>query len=385
MRSGRQITRSLATDLLRSQTQTWDEVATKLRFDPAGLLQGTNDDHDSADPGEAGPRFARAFPTVEVDVTASTGKIGHAHRAASVARTGKHEAVELRDRDDPRYDGLSVTRAVAHVNGEIATALLGMTLDDQRAIDARLVELDGTANKGRLGANAILGASLAAVHSAARTAARLYRTLNRYWNEQFAPSPPPTSRPCRSPMVNMISGGLHAGRNLDIQDILIIPLGAASYSDALEMCVGMYRAVGSVLRKRGLESVLVGDEGGYSPKLQATMSMPSRSLSRPSRLVDGYSGRDVAIAVDIASTHFFDPESGRYRLRASGDRDYDRSGLIELLAGWSRKYPIVSIEDGLAEDDWEGWSELQGKLGSTVQIIGDDLFTTQADRLPERN
>jgi len=183
-------------------------------------------------------------------------------------------------------------------------------------------------------------------------------------------------------MVNMISGGLHAGRNLDIQDVLIIPMGAKSYSEALEMSVGMYRAVGEVLRRRGLESSLVGDEGGYGPKLQDNEQ--AFEIVVDAMRERGYApGRDVAIAVDVASSHFFDPVAGRYRLNASGNREYDRSGLIGLLSGWVRDYPIVSIEDGLAEDDWDGWPDLNRALGGSVQIIGDDLFTTQVGRLQQ--
>lgn len=323
---------------------------------------------------------SRGRPTVEVDVVSSTGALGRAI-VPSGASTGKHEAVELRDKQSSRYDGYSVVAAVGHVNGEIASALVGMDLDDQSAIDRRLVELDGTPDKRRLGANAVLGASLAAAHSAAVSRGEeLFATLNRLWNDRFAPSSAPVAPTLPMPMVNMISGGLHAGRNLDIQDVLIIPMGATSYSEALEMSVGMYRAVGEVLRKRGLESSLVGDEGGYGPKLQDNEQ--AFEIVVEAMRERGYvPGRDVAIAVDVASSHFFDPVAELYHLRASGDRKYDRSGLIALLAGWVRDYPIVSIEDGLAEDDWEGWPELNRTLGASVQIIGDDLFTTQVDRL----
>jgi enolase len=323
---------------------------------------------------------SRGRPTVEVDVVSSTGRTGRAI-VPSGASTGTHEAVELRDGKSSRYDGHSVEIAVGHVNGEIAAALIGMDLEDQTAIDRRLIELDGTPNKRRLGANAILGASLAAAHAAAKSRGEaLYLTLNRFWNQRFTTYQAADRPTLPMPMVNMISGGLHAGRNLDIQDILIIPIGTKSYRDALEMSVGMYRAVGEVLRNRGLESVLVGDEGGFGPKLQRN-EQAFEVVVEAMRLRGYAPGRDVAIAVDVAASHFFDPVTGLYHLRASGDRDYDRAGLIELLSGWVRDYPIVSIEDGLAEDDWDSWPDLNRTLGKSVQIIGDDLFTTQVDRL----
>jgi len=204
--------------------------------------------------------------------------------------------------------------------------------------------------------------------------------LNRDWNDRFVPGSRSESPTLPMPMVNMISGGLHAGRNLDIQDILIIPMGAKSYSEALEMVVGMYRAVGDVLRERGLESALVGDEGGYGPKLKNNEQ--AFEIVVEAMNLRGYQpGRDVAIALDIASTHFFNSGTGEYHFKASGDRRFDRQGLVDLLAGWVRDFPIISIEDGLAEDDWEGWPTLTETLGSSVQIIGDDLFTTQVDRL----
>ncbi len=323
---------------------------------------------------------SRGRPTVEVDIISSTGSLGRAI-VPSGASTGKHEAVELRDHDSPEYDGLSVRRAVEHVNGEIAAGLLGMDLEDQITIDRRLIELDGTRNKGRLGANAVLGASMAVAHAASASRGELlYRTLNRLWNDRFLTGSAPAIPTMPMPMVNMISGGLHAGRNLDIQDILIIPLGANSYSEALEMIVAMYRGVAQVLKKYGLESVLVGDEGGYGPRLrdnEQSLEIVVEAMQKRGFVP----GRDIAIALDIASTHFFDPETERYVLNASGNQEYDRPEFINLLKKWASQYPIISIEDGLAEDDWEGWSVLNRSLGGSTQLIGDDLFTTQVDRL----
>jgi enolase len=326
---------------------------------------------------------SRGRPTVEVDVLSSDGALGRAI-VPSGASTGRHEAIELRDADSPRYGGMGVLRAARNVVAEIAPAVAGMSLDDQPALDARLIALDGTPNKGRLGANALLGVSLAVAHAAAAARGEpLYVHLNRLWRQRLGPED--TARIAAEPilplpMVNMISGGLHAGRNLDIQDVLIIPVGAETYSHALEMSVAMYRAVGGVLAERGLESALVGDEGGYGPKLRDNEH--ALALVVEAMLACGMEpGRDVAIALDVASSHFFDPASGTYRLATAGDRVLDREAMVSLICDWADRYPIVSIEDGLAEDDWEGWKLLTERLGSRIQLIGDDLFATQSARL----
>jgi enolase len=328
---------------------------------------------------------SRGRPTVEVDAIASSGALGRAI-VPSGASTGRHEALELRDAASPRYGGLGVLRAVANVTSEIAPAVVGMDLEDQSAIDARLIELDGTPNKGRLGANAILGVSLAVAHAAA--AARgieLFAHLNQLWKglidlsdrERIA-----TAATLPLPMINMISGGLHAGRNLDIQDVLIIPVGADSYGQALEMTVAMYRAVGEVLAERGLESALVGDEGGYGPRLRDNEQ--ALAIVVDAMVPCGFEpGKDVTIAVDVAASHFYDPATRSYRLSAAGDRALASGAMVDLLAGWVDRYPIVSIEDGLAEDDWEGWTHLTERLGARVQLIGDDLFATQTSRLSQ--
>jgi len=326
---------------------------------------------------------SRGRPTVEVDAIASTGAIGRAI-VPSGASTGCHEAHELRDAESPRYGGLGVIQAVNNVTSVIAPAVIGMELDDQLTLDSKLLELDGTPNKGRLGANALLGVSLAVAHAAAAARGEeLFIHLNRLWRERLEPGDREriASAPTLPlPMVNMISGGLHAGRNLDIQDVLIIPVGAASYSQALEMSVAMYRAVGGVLAERGLESALVGDEGGYGPKLRDNEH--ALEIVVDAMLACGLEpGRDVGLALDIASSHFFDPVSGSYRLTTAGTQALDSSAMIDLLAGWVERYPILSIEDGLAEDDWAGWTRLTEALGSKVQLIGDDLFATQSARL----
>jgi enolase 1/2/3 len=327
---------------------------------------------------------SRGRPTVEVDAIGSTGARGRAI-VPSGASTGRHEALELRDKDSAHYGGLGVLKAVENVTKLIGPAIDGMDLDDQAAIDAKLIELDGSSNKSRLGANAILGVSLAVAHAAAAARGEeLFVHLHRVWQGRdalanrgpaaaVAPSMP-------MPMVNMISGGLHAGGNLDIQDVLTIPVAAKTYSEALEMTVALYRAVGAVLSNKGFEAALVGDEGGYGPRLrdnEQAMDIVVEGI----RLAGYEPGRDVAIALDVASSHIFDEEPGSYRLSTGTARMLDSSGMVELLAGWVDRFPIVSIEDGLAEDDWEGWRILTGRLGQSVQLIGDDLFATQIARL----
>jgi enolase len=326
---------------------------------------------------------SRGRPTVEVDATASTGAVGRAI-VPSGASTGRHEALELRDPTNPRFGGLSVTRAVDNVVDEIAPAILGRDLDDQSDLDARLIALDGTPNKSRLGANALLGVSLAVAHAAAAShGEELFVYLNRLWQKQLSGSA--NACACREPilplpMVNMISGGLHAGGNLDIQDVLIIPVGASSYGKALEMIVAIYRSVGAVLKKQGFESNLVGDEGGFGPRLRGNEQ--AFEIVLEAILACGFEPRrEVALAVDVASTHFFDAVRGVYRLRSSGEHALDSHGVIDLLAGWIERYPVVSIEDGLAEDDWDGWATMTNRFDASVQLIGDDLFATQVARL----
>jgi enolase len=326
---------------------------------------------------------SRGRPTVEVDAVASTGAVGRAI-VPSGASTGRHEALELRDSGDPRYGGLGVAQAIDNVIREIAPAVVGFDLDDQAGLDARLLALDGTPNKSRLGANALLGVSLAVAHAAAASRGEeLFVHLNRLWRDRFDPGKPPIAPldpTIPLPMVNMISGGLHAGGNLDIQDVLIIPVGAKSYAEALEMIVALYLAVGLVLRERGFESNLVGDEGGYGPRLRSN----EQAFDVVVDAIAACSfepGRDVAIAVDVASSHFFDPIHGVYKLRSGGDQALDSGGMIDLVASWTERYPIISIEDGLAEDDWDGWAALTKRLPASIQLIGDDLFATQVARL----
>jgi enolase len=330
----------------------------------------------SATTSESGPSIShiharevldsRGRPTVEVEVTAGSAR-GRAI-VPSGASTGRHEAVELRDGDPARYCGLGVRKAVRHVREVLAPALLGRAVTDQEGIDARMIELDGTPNKGRLGANAILGVSLACAHAAA--AARgvpLWRYLD---TDGRAVLP--------LPMVNLISGGLHAGGNLDFQDFLFLPVAARSYSEALEMTVAVYRVLGAVLRKHGFEGVLVGDEGGYGPRLHSNEQAVELILEAFTQT--GLTpGREAALALDVAASHFY--RDGAYYLHEGGEKVLDAGAMVERLARWVRDYPIFSIEDGLAEDDWEGWRQLTATLGDKAQLIGDDLFVTHPDRL----
>jgi len=310
---------------------------------------------------------SRGNPTVEVEVHCTGGAWGRAI-VPSGASTGQHETVELRDGDPSRYGGRGVRRAVANVRDILAPRLCGMDTTEQKQIDRLLCELDGTPNKSRLGANAILGVSLACAHAAAASRGQpLWRYLD---TEGVARMP--------LPMVNLISGGLHAGGNLDLQDYLFMPIGARSYSESLEMTVAVYRALSRVLIRHGFEGVLVGDEGGYGPRLQSN----EQAIEMILRAIDEVGlkpGIQAALALDVASTHFY--RDGRYHLRREGGRALDAEGMIALLEKWVGQYPILSIEDGLAEDDWDGWRMLTASLGQRVQLIGDDLFVTSPERL----
>jgi enolase len=308
---------------------------------------------------------SRGRPTVEVEISVTGGRIGAAI-VPSGASTGSHEAIELRDGDLRRLRGRGVRQAVENVNHLIAPRLIGHDAANQAAIDTLLISLDGTPNKSRLGANAVLGVSLAAARAAA-LAMRL--PLWRYLGQ---------GRMLPLPMINIISGGLHASHNLDFQDFMIMPVGATSYSLALEMSLEAHWAVYDLLLERGL-STLKADEGGFGPAfpnnraaLDLLMAAVERAGYRP--------GEEIAFALDVAATHFYRPEQGRYDLASEG-RMCDASELVDLLAAWVADYPIVSIEDGLAEDDWAGWRELTDRLGGTVQLVGDDLFTTNPQRV----
>jgi enolase len=309
---------------------------------------------------------SRGNPTVEAEVHCAGGVMGRAI-VPSGASTGKHEAIELRDGDPAHFGGNGVRKAVAHVREILAPIIVGMRASAQEEIDRHMIALDGTPNKSRLGANAMLGVSLACAHAAA--AARgvpLWQYLDRAGRATMP-----------LPMVNMISGGLHAGGNLEFQDFLFLPIGARSYSEALEMTVKVYRALARVLRDRRKESVLVGDEGGFGPRFP-TNKAALEAIDAAFADADLRPGRDAAVALDIASTHFCRVD-GLYEL--NGDLLNSTEMANEILTGLVELFPIFSIEDGMAEDDWDGWKLLTDALGRQVQLIGDDLFVTNPQRL----
>jgi enolase len=310
---------------------------------------------------------SRGRPTVEAEVTCAGGAAGRAS-VPSGASTGAHEAKELRDGDPSRYRGLGCRKAVGHVREVIGPAVAGMSVLDQAALDRRLCALDGTPDKARLGANAILAVSLAAARAAA--ACRGLPPWRHLDTDGLARLP--------LPMVNLISGGKHAGGNLDFQDFLFLPVGARSYTEALEWTVEVYRCLGEVLTAAGLEGYLVGDEGGYGPRLASNEQAVEMCLAA-FRKAGLREGEQAALALDVASSHFW--RGGRYHLRVEGGRSLDAAAMVDLLRRWCDAYPILSIEDGLGEDDFDGWRLLTAALGRRVQLIGDDLFCTNPARL----
>ena len=308
---------------------------------------------------------SRGNPTIEAEVGLSTGYLGRA-AVPSGASTGTHEAHELRDGDKSRYNGLGVLRAVENVNIEIAAAVKGLDAFDQAALDRRMIQLDGTPNKERLGANAILGVSLAAAHAAARSqGVGLYASLGGS-DAVILPVP----------MYNVLNGGRHADDSTDFQEFMFMPAGAPTFSEALRMGAEIYAALKKVLRGKKF-STNVGDEGGFAPSLSSNRD-PLQLLVDAIEAAGYQPGRDVAIAIDAASSEFY--KDGMYVLAKEG-RSLDSAGLVDYLASWTRDYPIVSIEDGLVEDDWAGWQLLTQRLGATTQLVGDDLFVTNPERL----
>ena len=305
---------------------------------------------------------SRGNPTVSVTITTARGS-GTAI-VPSGASTGAHEAVELRDGDRSRYGGKGVLKAVRNVQDDLARVILGLDVLDQAALDGAMIELDGSANKGRLGANAILGVSLAAARAAANSiGVPLYRYLGGS-----------QGRVLPLPMANVLNGGVHADNNVDIQEFMICPVGAAGFSDGIRAVAEVYQALKKLLHDREL-STAVGDEGGFAPDLENNEE--ALELLVDAIQAAGYkAGDDLAIALDPASSEFFD--NGTYSL--DGDR-LDSGQLVDLYESWLGKYPIVSIEDGCAEDDWEGWRELTERIGERCQLVGDDLFVTNVDRL----
>ncbi len=317
---------------------------------------------------------SRGRPTVEAEVTCAGGRLCRAI-APSGASTGAAEAWELRD-GGTRLSGRGVRRAVDHVNTEIARRLVGTTADRQSDIDLQLIELDGTPNKQRLGANAILATSLATAMAIADAQGQTFvEHLAQLWRDEHQGLSSP-SMPL--PMVNMISGGKHAGGQLDLQDFLLMPVGAKSYAEGLDWIITTYNALGQVLNAAGYDGVLVGDEGGYGPRLRSN----DEALDLLMQAIEaaGYRpGADLAIALDVAATHFY--SDGTYTLAATGGARWSAEEMLDRLERWVTAYPIVSIEDALAEDDWAGWKRATERLGSRIQLIGDDLFATNPQRL----
>jgi enolase len=304
---------------------------------------------------------SRGNPTVEVDLVLASGVTARAI-VPSGASTGANEAIELRDGDKRRYGGKGVLTAVANVEGEIARAVIGMEVTEQEAIDRRMIELDGTPNKGRLGANAILGVSLAAARGAA---AEQNVSLFRYLSPKA-----PVSLPV--PMMNILNGGKHADNNVDFQEFMVVPAGAPTFAEALRMGAEVYHSLKKVLGSRGLATT-VGDEGGYAPDLSSNEAAMTAILEAIEKA--GYKpGKDAFIALDPAASEFF--EAGHYQLKGEG-KVLTPAQMVDWWADWAARFPIISLEDGLAEDDWAGWAMLTERLGKKLQLVGDDIFVTQ--------
>ncbi|ACL72270.1 phosphopyruvate hydratase [Thioalkalivibrio sulfidiphilus] len=309
---------------------------------------------------------SRGNPTVEAEVTLASGVMGRA-AVPSGASTGAREAIELRD-DDVRYGGKGVRKAVGHVNGEIREALLGMKATDLAAVDGRMIELDGTPNKSRLGANALLAVSMATAHANAADAGMpLYRHLG---GEEAVTLP--------VPMMNIVNGGAHADNSVDMQEFMILPVGASSIAEAVRYGAEVFHALKKVLHKRG-SSTAVGDEGGFAPDLPSNEAAIEVILEAIDKA--GFkAGQDIWLGLDCASSEFH--KDGKYVLASEG-KSFDAAGFVDYLAGWVNQYPILTIEDGMAEDDWAGWKLLTEKLGGKVQLVGDDLFVTNTEILKE--
>jgi enolase len=311
---------------------------------------------------------SRGNPTVEAEVILADGSEGRAI-VPSGASTGEHEAVELRDGDGQRYVGKGVLKAVENVNGEIADALGNFDAADQRGLDAKMIELDGTENKGRLGANAILAVSMAA----ARAAAACYKLpLYRYLGGAGANTLP-------TPMMNILNGGAHADNNVDFQEFMVMPVGAESFSDALRWGVEVFHTLKGVLKKRGYNTA-VGDEGGFAPSVKSNVEAIEVVLEAIQQA--GYKpGEEIAIALDPACSELY--KDGKYIFKKSDKSSKSSEEMVKYWAKWANDYPIVSIEDGLAEDDWAGWEMLTKELGGKIQLVGDDLFVTNVERLQQ--
>jgi enolase len=306
---------------------------------------------------------SRGNPTLEAEILLDSGAFGRA-AVPSGASTGAREAIELRDGDSNRYLGRGVTRAVANVNETIASALSGFDVGDQAVLDRKLIDLDGSPNKANLGANALLGVSLAAAHAmAAQQGKPLWASLARTDNLQLP-----------VPMMNIINGGAHADNSVDMQEFMVLPFGLDSFAESLRCGVEIFHALKSVLSQRGMNTA-VGDEGGFAPDLPSNEAAVETILEAIEK--SGYRvGTDVSLGLDVASSEFY--RDGRYFLESEG-RTFESGDFAEYLASWVRQYPIISIEDGMAEDDWDGWSILTGLTGEDCQLVGDDLFVTNTE------
>ncbi|MGB3749552.1 MAG: phosphopyruvate hydratase [Rhodanobacter sp.] len=303
---------------------------------------------------------SRGNPTLEADVTLADGSFGRA-AVPSGASTGSREAVELRDGDKSRYGGKGVRNAVANVNGTIADTLRGFDAADQKGVDAKLIALDGTPNKGKLGANALLGVSMAAAHAVAASRGE------PLW--QYLSDGKPGVLPV--PMMNIINGGEHADNNIDVQEFMVLPVGMPSFAEALRAGAEIFHALKGVLKGKGLNTA-VGDEGGFAPNLRSNIEALDTILEAIHKT--GYKvGSDILLGLDAASSEFY--RDGKYDLAGEG-KQYSSARFVDLLAGWVKQYPIVTIEDGMAEGDWDGWKLLTDTIGDRVQVVGDDLFVT---------
>jgi enolase len=310
---------------------------------------------------------SRGNPTVEADVRVAGGALGRA-AVPSGASTGEHEALELRDGDAARYLGKGVLKAVANINTQIARAVTGMDAADQEALDRKMIELDGTPTKSKLGANAILAVSMAAARAAAaQNEQPLYKYLAKFSSVNTANTLP-------VPMMNILNGGAHADNSVDPQEFMVMPVGATSFSEGLRMGVEIFHRLKAVLKKRGY-STAVGDEGGFAPNLKSN----EEALEVVMEAIAGAGlkpGAQMAIALDPAASEFYDKASGKYVFKKSDKSQRTSEQMVEFWAGWVRQYPIMSLEDGMSEEDWAGWKLLTERLGSRVQLVGDDIFVT---------
>jgi len=317
---------------------------------------------------------SRGNPTIEAEVTLDNGFVGRA-AVPSGASTGIREALELRDGDPSRYGGKGVRNAVGHVNGELRSALVGRDAD-QRAVDEQMIALDGTSNKGRLGANAILGVSMALARASAVAAGvPLYVHIARLYDHTNDASP--TLLP--APMMNILNGGAHADSSVDFQEFMVMPLGAPTFAEAVRYGAEIFHALRGILKKKG-RSTGVGDEGGFAPSLSSNQEAVDVVLEAIAKAGYG-AGEDVWIALDVAASELWDDAGGRYEFKKSGDKARTADEMVAMYEDWVRQYPIISIEDGLAEGDWDGWKTLTKTLGDRVQLVGDDVFVTNPEIL----